>query len=47
VCSSDLALFEVDQRLRGIIKYGNPSEEAAAIATEIRQMIRDLDPIVS
>jgi len=41
------ALFEIEQRLRGIIKHGNPSEEAAAIATQIRQMISDLDPIVS
>jgi len=41
------ALSEIDQRLRGILKYGEPSKETEALAQEIREMIRELDPIVS
>lgn len=33
------ALSEIDQRLRGILKYGEPSEETAKLAAEIRQML--------
>lgn len=40
------ALSEIDQRLRGILKYGEPSKETEALAIEIREMIRELDPIV-
>ena len=32
-------IHEIDQRLRGILKYGEPSEETARLAEEIRQML--------
>jgi hypothetical protein len=41
------ALSEIDQRLRGVIKYGEPSKETEALAQEIREMIRELDLLVS
>ena len=35
------ALWDIDQRCRSLIKHGEPSEETAALAEEIRQLIRD------
>ena len=32
-------LWEIDQRLRGLLKHGSPGEETARLAEEIRQMI--------
>ena len=37
-------LWDIDQRLRGLLKHGEPSEETAKMAEEIRQMIRDTCP---
>ena len=34
-------LWDIDQRLRGLLKHGDPSEETARLAEELRQMIRD------
>lgn len=34
-------LWEVDQRLRSLLKHGDPSDETADLAEEIRGMIRD------
>jgi hypothetical protein len=34
-------LWDIDQRLRAILKHGDPSEETARLAEELRQMIRD------
>ena len=34
-------LWEIDQRLRGLVKHGEPSEETERLAEEIRQLIRD------
>ena len=34
-------LWEIDQRLRGLLKHGNPSEETRRLAEEIRGMIRE------
>ena len=34
-------LWEVDQRLRSLLKHGEPSEETASLAEELRGMIRD------
>ena len=34
-------IWEIDQRCRSLIKHGQPSEETARLAEEIRQMIRD------
>ena len=34
-----LALWEIDQRLRSLLKHGEPGEEAARLAEEIRGMI--------
>jgi hypothetical protein len=34
-------LWEIDQRCRSLLKHGQPSEETAKLAEEIRQMIRD------
>ena len=34
-------LNDIDQRLRSLIKHGDPSEETEKLADEIRQMIRD------
>jgi hypothetical protein len=33
------ALWEIDQRCRGLLKHGQPSDETAALAQEIREMI--------
>jgi hypothetical protein len=33
------ALWEIDQRLRSLIKHGEPSDEARRLAEEIRAMI--------
>ena len=35
------ALWDIDQRCRALLKHGEPSDETAALAEEIRQMIRD------
>lgn len=32
-------LWEIDQRLRSLLKHGSPSEETAEMAEEIRAMI--------
>ena len=34
-------LWEIDQRCRSLLKHGEPSEETAELAEEIRQLIRD------
>lgn len=34
-------LSDIDQRLRSLLKHGDPSEETAKLAEELRQMIRD------
>ena len=34
-------LWDIDQRLRALLKHGDPSEETARLAEELRQMIRD------
>jgi len=34
-----VALERIDQRLRAILKHGEPSEETAKLADEVRQMI--------
>jgi hypothetical protein len=39
--SACACLWDIDQRLRGLLKHGDPSEETARLAEEIRQMIRD------
>jgi hypothetical protein len=36
-----LALWEIDQKLRSLLKHGEPSDAEARLAEEIRQMIRD------
>ena len=36
-----LCLWEIDQRLRSLLKHGEPSDAEARLAEEIRQMIRD------
>lgn len=36
-----LALWEIDQRCRGLLKHGEPSGETRQLAEEIRQLIRD------
>jgi hypothetical protein len=33
------ALWEIDQRCRALLKHGQPSDETAALAQEIREMI--------
>lgn len=38
------AIWEVEQRLRSLLKHGGPSEETALLAEEIRQIIRDICP---
>ena len=35
-------IHELDQKLRSILKYGEPSEETAKLAVEIRQMLVEL-----
>lgn len=32
-------LWEIDQRLRAVLKHGSPSDETARLAEEIRGMI--------
>ena len=34
-----VALWEIDQRLRSLVKHGDPTPEEARLAEEIRQMI--------
>jgi len=34
-------LWEIDQRLRSLLKHGEPSGETGQLAEEIRQMIRN------
>lgn len=34
-------LWEIDQRLRGLLKHGDPSDETARLAEEIRSLIRE------
>jgi len=34
-----LALWEIDERCRSLLKHGEPSDEAAQLAEEIRGMI--------
>jgi hypothetical protein len=34
-------LWDIDQRLRALLKHGDPSEAEARLAEELRQMIRD------
>lgn len=36
-----LCLCEIDQKLRSLLKHGEPSDETARLAEEIRQFIRD------
>jgi hypothetical protein len=36
-----LALWEIDQHCRSLLKHGDPSEDAAALAQAIRAMITD------
>ena len=36
-----LALWEIDQKLRSLLKHGEPSGETGRLSEEIRQMIRD------
>ena len=33
-------IWEIDQRLRSLLKHGDPSEQTAKLAEEIREMIR-------
>jgi hypothetical protein len=33
-------IWEIDQRCRSLLKHGDPSEETARLAEEIRQMLR-------
>ena len=33
-------IWEIDQGLRSLLKHGEPSEETAKLAEEIREMIR-------
>jgi hypothetical protein len=34
-------LYDIDQGLRSLLKHGEPSQETARLAEEIRQLIRD------
>ena len=34
-------IWEIDQRLRSLLKHGEPSGETGQLAEEIRQMLRD------
>jgi hypothetical protein len=34
-------IWEIDQRLRSLLKHGEPSSETGQLAEEIRQMIRN------
>ena len=33
------ALWDIDQRLRSLLKHGTPTEQEAALAEQIREMI--------
>ena len=35
------ALWEIDQRLRSVLKHGDPSPETRRLAEEIRSLIRE------
>ena len=37
-------ISEIDQRCRTVVKYGEPSDETAALAEQIRQMIFNACP---
>ena len=37
--AAKVALWEIDQRLRSLLKHGSPGEETARLAEEIRGMI--------
>ena len=37
-------LWDIDQRLRALLKHGKPSKETEQLAEEVRQMIRDTCP---
>lgn len=39
-------LWDIDNRLRGLLKHGDPSEETARLAEEIRQMIHEESVVV-
>lgn len=39
--TAKLVLWDIDQRLRSLLKHGEPGKEAAALAEEIRRMIWD------
>ena len=34
-------LWEIDQRLRSVLKHGSPGDETARLAEEIRSLIRE------
>ena len=34
-------LWDIDQRLRAVLKHGSPSDETARLAEEIRSLIRE------
>jgi hypothetical protein len=38
--SACACLYEIDQGLRSLLKHGEPSEETARLAEEIRELIR-------
>ena len=37
--AAKIALWDIDQRLRSLLKHGEPTEEEARLAEEIRAMI--------
>ena len=37
--AAKIALWDIDQRLRSLLKYGDPTEEEQRLAEEIRNMI--------
>ena len=37
--AAKIALWDIDQRLRSLLKHGEPTEEEARLAEEIRNMI--------
>ena len=39
-------IWDIDQRLRSVLKHGDPSEETAALCEELRAMIREEPGIV-
>jgi hypothetical protein len=40
-CKALVALWEIDQHCRALVKHGDPSEDAAALAEAIRGMISE------